>query len=90
MATKGKKRKADTANRQFLEQWENNYFMFEHREKMLCLICNASIAAKKEYNAKRHYETNHGEQYNQLEGEARASKISKLKRNLLTWQHVFI
>lgn len=43
----------------FSVQWENT----------ICLICKTKLAVLKEYNLKRHYTTEHGEQYEKYKGD---------------------
>lgn len=43
----------------FSVQWENT----------ICLICKTKLAVLKEYNLKRHYSTEHGEQYEKYKGD---------------------
>lgn len=37
--------------------------------KPVCLVCQQQVSVLKEYNIRRHYETQHGEKYNRLHGE---------------------
>lgn len=43
----------------FSVQWENT----------ICLICKTKLAVLKEHNLKRHYTTEHGEQYEKYKGD---------------------
>ena len=81
-STSKRKRKIEDENRQFLAQWETKYFMTERGDKMVCLICNATVAVKKEYNAKWHYQSSHSERYSQSTGQERSNRVELLKRNI--------
>lgn len=57
-----KKRKVDSENRRFLEEWTEQYcFTLPDRPQAVpvCLICNKTVALVKSGNLKRHYETTH-------------------------------
>uniref|UniRef100_UPI00358F329E general transcription factor II-I repeat domain-containing protein 2A-like n=1 Tax=Myxine glutinosa TaxID=7769 RepID=UPI00358F329E len=61
--SKSLKRKVDSENRTFKEEWKESYAFIPPsfvNAKPLCLICNEVVAACKEYNIKRHHETKHG------------------------------
>ncbi|MBN3301254.1 GT2D2 protein, partial [Amia calva] len=53
------KRKADDVQRNFQKRWTDEYFFAEFDGKAICLICNASVAAIKDYNVCHHYDTTH-------------------------------
>ncbi|KZC15100.1 General transcription factor II-I repeat domain-containing protein 2 [Dufourea novaeangliae] len=57
--------------------------------KILCLICKNSISVAKEYNLKRHYDTNHKTNYDQYVAKLREDKLSELKSILQKQQSVF-
>jgi hypothetical protein len=88
---KGVKRKISSECRDFNSDWTERYFFTLSRckTKPLCLICNESIAAMKEYNVRRHYEAKHGEAYTQLTGKARSDKLADLQRQLNAQQNIF-
>ena len=50
-----KKRKAE--ERTFFKKWEETYLFIENMGKPLCLVCQKTVSATKEYNLKRHYDT---------------------------------
>ena len=52
-----KKRKAE--KRTFFKKWEETYLFIENMGKPLCLVCQKTVSATKEYNLKRHYDTLH-------------------------------
>ena len=84
-----KKRKIVDERRIFNEAWTNLYFFIEVKEKPLCLICQKSISVVKEYNLKRHYDTEHKTKFDCLEGESRKNKIINLKSSLKNQQNTF-
>ncbi|XP_077137809.1 general transcription factor II-I repeat domain-containing protein 2-like [Ranitomeya variabilis] len=83
-----RKRKLIEERRVFQEKWESQYFCLTVGGKIHCLICNSCIATPKEYNLKRHYETNH-RVYDKFEGPMRVSKLKELKANLTQQQTCF-
>ncbi|KAK6490688.1 general mRNAion factor II-I repeat domain-containing protein 2-like, partial [Huso huso] len=83
-----KKRSIVEEGRTFQEKWSSSYFVIKNGEKALCLICKQQIPAMKEYNVKRHYETNHGS-YNSLVGDQRKKKLEQLRRELSAQQSIF-
>ena len=85
-----KKRKINEEHRNFNEKWEIKYFFIENKSKPICLICNENIAVCKEYNLKRHYETQHSKHYAHLSGEIRKNKLLGLKENLKKQQLLFV
>ena len=78
-----KKRKVDSENRAFQDEWTEMYlFVLPARStKPACLICSATVALVKSSNVKRHFQ-NHHEQFNErypLESDIRKHKIRDLK-----------
>lgn len=57
--------------------------------KPVCLVCMQQVSVLKEYNIRRHYETQHGEKYNSLHGELRKQKVNELLAGLRKQQSVF-
>uniref|UniRef100_UPI00358E1D8A general transcription factor II-I repeat domain-containing protein 2-like n=1 Tax=Myxine glutinosa TaxID=7769 RepID=UPI00358E1D8A len=53
-----KKRKVDLERRIFNPEWEK-YFFIERFGQAQCLICLKTLAVLKEYNVRRHWETEH-------------------------------
>lgn len=66
----------------FQEKWERAYFFVEVQSIPTCLICKQSVSVSKEYNLRRHYQTNHSRHYDQFSGPARDEKLRDLKRGL--------
>ena len=75
-----KKRKIEDERRSFQEKWGIQYFFIQSKNQVLCLICRNSLAVCKEYNIKRHYDTNHKENYDKYTGKLREDKFSELKK----------
>lgn len=88
LSTLNNKRKIDDEGRKFQERWELNYFCVEVNNKITCLICKESISVTKEYNIKRHYSTNHEEQFSCFEGKIREEKLKTMKNSLNSQQRV--
>lgn len=55
----------------------------------ICLICEQSVSAIKEYNIKRHYDTKYGKIYNKFVGKQRDEKFEELKKNHLHQTKLF-
>ena len=89
LVAQGRKRKIDSECRVFKEQWNIDYFVTESNNKALCVICNDTIAVRKEYNIRRHYDTKHSSQYCQFTGQLRNETFDKLKNNLSSLQIIF-
>ena len=66
-----KKRKVDNEHREFNDKWESRptyLFTATSAGKPQCVVCFQVISAMKEYNIKRHYETNHNADYDKYVG----------------------
>ena len=79
METSNKKKLANEG-RVFNKKCLENYFMMEDNGKPLCLVCKQVIAVMKEYNVKRHYETQHKIQYEEYYGKTPTEIADRLKR----------
>lgn len=90
MSKLDKKRKVDLEYRAFKAEWSLKYFVIELNDKVTCLLCNDTIAVRKEYNIRRHYETKHATQYSKLTENERSLKLESLKRNLSLQQNCFV
>ena len=84
-----KNRKVDEENRQFNDDWTYQYFMDSFNGKSVCLICCESLSVMKEFNCRRHYETKHAADYNELNNDKRRKKIDQLKKAMLAEQSFF-
>lgn len=76
------KRKIDQEGRVFQEKWERAYFFVEVQNIPTCLICKQSMSVSKEYNLRRHYQTNHSKHYDQYTERMRDEKLRELKKGL--------
>lgn len=76
------KRKIDQEGRVFQEKWERAYFFVEVQNIPTCLICKQSMSVSKEYNLRRHYQTNHSKHYDQYTEKMRDEKLQELKEGL--------
>ncbi|KAM7148817.1 general transcription factor II-I repeat domain-containing protein 2 isoform 2-T3 [Molossus nigricans] len=74
------KRKIDQEGRVFQEKWERAYFFVEVQNVPTCLICKQSMSVSKEYNLRRHYQTNHSKHYDQYTEKMRDEKLHELKK----------
>ncbi|KAJ4942397.1 hypothetical protein JOQ06_012263 [Pogonophryne albipinna] len=84
-----KKRCVSEEKRKFQEKWSNAYFVLpQGSDKVICLICKQVNAMLKEYNIKRHYDTNH-KMYDKFMGKERRTKLEQLQRGLTVQQSVF-
>ncbi|XP_065650411.1 general transcription factor II-I repeat domain-containing protein 2-like [Hydra vulgaris] len=85
-----KARTVQEENRSFNEKWEEDYFVTPTKDKMLCLLCDLTIATLKNATAKRHYENIHKDhKYAKLEGEARKNALAKQKSQKSKQQQTF-
>ncbi|XP_021110006.1 general transcription factor II-I repeat domain-containing protein 2B isoform X2 [Heterocephalus glaber] len=76
------KRKIDQEGRVFQEKWERAYFFVEVQNIPTCLICKQSMSVSKEYNLRRHYQTNHSKHYDRYTEQTRDAKLEELKSGL--------
>ncbi|XP_065652878.1 EPM2A-interacting protein 1-like [Hydra vulgaris] len=77
-------------NWSFNEKWEEDYFMILIKDKMLCLLCDLTIATLKNATAKRHYEKIYKDhKYAKLEREAQKNALAKLKSQKSKQQQTF-
>ena len=72
-----KKRKAE--ERTFFKKWEETYLFIENTGNPLCLVCQKTVSATKEYNLKRHYDTLHKHKFEKYEGKERKNVLQSLK-----------
>ncbi|XP_015974818.2 general transcription factor II-I repeat domain-containing protein 2-like [Rousettus aegyptiacus] len=82
------KRKMDREHRMFQEKWEQAYFFVEVKNSPMCLICNQTLSVSKEYNLRRHYETNHSKNFDWYTEKMRDEKLNELKKGLTFLQHL--
>ena len=61
MANLAKKRKFDQENRQFKDEFTDNFLFIltDPGHKPMCLLCNETVAIVKSANMKRHFMTKH-------------------------------
>uniref|UniRef100_A0A8C8WP60 SPIN-DOC-like zinc-finger domain-containing protein n=1 Tax=Panthera leo TaxID=9689 RepID=A0A8C8WP60_PANLE len=78
----------DREHRMFQEKWERAYFFVEVKNSPVCLICNQTLSVSKEYNLRRHYETNHSKHFDRYTEEMRDEKLNELKKGLNFLQHL--
>ena len=59
--TENKKRKIESKGRVFNSEWTYKYLFRPTvaNSKILCLVCRKVVSVSKEYNLRRHFETNH-------------------------------
>lgn len=79
----------DAECRVFQEKWTSSYLFTEVSGKPVCLVCMQQVSVFEEYNIRRHYDTQHGEKYNSLQGQSRREKINELLASLRKQQSVF-
>ena len=63
--------------------------MTEHLGRVLCLICQETIAVPKEYNIKRHYSKKHASKFDGVVGQTRTDRINSLKQSIAGQQSFF-
>ena len=74
----------------FKQQWIDDYFFIQCKERAICLICRKTVAVFKEFNIHRHYETRHGGQYASLLGKVRRNKVAWLKSGFAAQQSTML
>lgn len=84
-----KKRKVDSECRAFNKEWTSKYFVTNVGSKVICLICQKSIAVFKEYNISRHFSTKHANYAVNFSAKEREEKATRLSSNLTTRQNIF-
>ena len=77
-----KKRKINDEGRLFNDKWFVKYFVTQQNTNTICLICQNKIARLKEFNIRRHYNSLHSKQYDEILGQLQVDKANKLKRSL--------
>ena len=75
-----RKRTLNEEGRVFTEEWRVQYFLVPNKDKMCCLLCDATISCMKKYNVKLRYETHEKRKHFQLEGEERKVAFERLKK----------
>ena len=75
--------------RMFNKDWSNKYFIVQHNQGAVCVICQTTIAVLKEYNIKRHYSTKHSTLFDVVEGQDRVNKLEEMTKSLKKQQGVF-
>ena len=83
-----KKRKIDDERRIFNKDWSSKYFVIQHNQGTVCVICQTTIAVMKEYNIKRHYTTKHSTIYDAVEGQDRMNKLEEMIKALKKQQGI--
>ena len=87
--TPKRKRTLNEEERVFNEEWGVQYFLVPNKDKMCCLLCDATISCMKKYNAKLHYEAHEKHKHFQLEGEERRIAFERLKNQKERQQQMF-
>ena len=90
MNSVAKKRKVDSECRVFNEKWTNDYFFVESKNLLACLICSQTVSVRKEFNVKRHYQTQHASKFDPIQGQLRLDKIESLRKALTGQQTFFV
>ena len=83
-----KKRKIDDERRIFNKDWSSKYFVIQHNQGTVCVICQTTIAVMKEYNIKRHYTTKNSTIYDAVEGQDRMNKLEEMIKALKKQQGI--
>ena len=83
-----RKQTLNEEGRVFNEEWGVQYFFVPNKDKMCCLLCDATISCMKKYNAKLHYETHEKHKHFQLE-EERKIAFERLKNQKERQEQMF-
>ncbi|KAI6648708.1 General transcription factor II-I repeat domain-containing protein 2 [Oopsacas minuta] len=86
-----RKRKIDNEKRGFDEDWTIKYF-FEKGPKGLpiCIICSYDCTVNKEYNLRRHYQTQHSKRYDEFTGLFRDEAVKRLRTERIAQKSMFV
>jgi hypothetical protein len=84
---KKRRREIDAENRQFQDNWTEDYYFILNKGLPVCLLCNESVSINKEYNLKGHFTSRHADHQN-IDVQLRKDEIQKLM-NLDTQQQMF-
>ena len=76
-----KKRKLEDECCIFNIGWTKQYFFSNVKDTAVCLICHATVAMFKEYNLKRHFQTNHANFGKSLSNHELKTKASDLVKS---------
>jgi hypothetical protein len=91
MTQSTKKRKVDVENRIFNPEWTMTYFFIERLGKAQCLICLQTVAVCKEYNLRRHWETQHqASKYALMSPTKKQAAIVQLSNSLTRTTSLFV
>jgi len=83
-----KRRKIESEGRVFNPEWTNKYLFTVVNSKILCHVCRKVVSVPKEYNLRRHFETNHQNLAN-LDPHEKSLKAESLRVNLCSEQNFF-
>ena len=86
---KAKKRKIDSEFRVFKSSWTLDFFVVEHNECLLCLICQEKIAVLKEYISNDITLLNTADKFDTLSGQLRIDRVNLLKESINSQQSFF-
>ena len=76
--SEGKKKKIDSEHRAFNSEWTNKYLFVTYKDKIICLVAEKGYQFK-EYNLRRHLETQHPAiaELDQMEKSLKAASLMK-------------
>ncbi|CAK8697909.1 unnamed protein product [Clavelina lepadiformis] len=86
--TENKRRKIENEGRIFNREWTSKYLFTVTNSKILCLVCRNVVAVPKEYNLRRHFESNHPN-LAELDATERILKADSLLGNLCSERNFF-
>ena len=72
-----------------MKNGQQNHFFTVVRSTAVCLICQETVAAFKEYNISRHFSTKHANYASKQTTHERAATAQRLVANLQTQQNLF-
>ena len=85
-----KKHKIEDECCTFNTEWTYKYFFTNFGSKAVCLICQESVAVFKEYNLKRHFQTEHGNFGSNLSESKLQQKANDMRKSLKQQQTFFV
>ena len=79
----GGRRKLEQEGRVFNDDWKLKYFVKLHaNNQAICVICNTTIAALKEYNVGRLYSTRHADSYDNYTEKEQEEKYATFEHKI--------
>lgn len=82
--------KSKPVKRNFKQEWEHLFFVTEHNNKTVCLLCRFEFTDNKKHNVERHFEGNHSQINVKFpsSSDKRSQEILRLKNSVAKEQKI--